>query len=132
MRARTGPITPRITRQDAERLQGAWERVAIVHGASRYGPNPDDVLTFRSNQFEVRESGKLTLAGTFEIIDAAATPKQMDLVCTEGRHKGKRLRAVYRLDGNRLETCTDSGDDDRPKMLSGARGFYRDLRRKNP
>jgi uncharacterized protein (TIGR03067 family) len=119
-------------KQDAERLQGAWERVAIVHGANRYGPNPDDILTFRGNQFEVRESGKLTLAGTFEIIDATSQPKQMDLVCTDGRHKGKRLRAVYRLDGNRLETCTDSGDDDRPKVLSGARGFYRDLRRKNP
>jgi serine/threonine-protein kinase len=119
-------------RQDAERLQGAWERVAIVHGANRYGPDPNDVLTFRGKQFEVKEKGKLTLAGTFEIVDATSQPKQMDLVCTEGRHKGKRLRAVYRLDGNRLETCTDSGDDDRPKMLSGARGFYRDLRRKNP
>jgi uncharacterized protein (TIGR03067 family) len=119
-------------KKDAERLQGAWERVAIVHGANRYGPNPDDVLTFHGNQFEVKEQGKLTLAGTFEIVDTAATPKQMDLVCTEGRHKGKRLRAVYRIDGNRLETCTDSGDDDRPTMLSGARGFYRELRRKNP
>jgi uncharacterized protein (TIGR03067 family) len=119
-------------KKDAERLQGAWERVAIINGANRYGPNPDDVLTFRGNQFEVRESGKLTLAGTLEIIDTTSQPKQMDLVCTEGRHKGKRLRAVYKLDGNRLETCTDSGDDQRPTMLSGARGFYRDLRRKNP
>ncbi|HZY90792.1 MAG TPA: TIGR03067 domain-containing protein, partial [Gemmataceae bacterium] len=119
-------------KKDAEQLQGAWERVAIVHGANRYGPNPDDVLTFHGNQFEVKEKGKVTLAGTFEIIDTASQPKQMDMVCTAGRHRGKRLRAVYKLDGNRLETCTDSGDDQRPKILSGAAGFYRDLRRKQP
>ena len=71
----------------------------------------------------------MTLAGTFEIIDAAASPKQMDLICTDGRHKGKRLRAIYRLEGDRLETCTDDGTDSRPKEFSGEAGFYRDIRR---
>jgi uncharacterized protein (TIGR03067 family) len=118
--------------KDAERLQGTWERVAIVHGAKRYGGDPDDTLTFSGNQFTVKEGGKVALAGTFEIVDAAGAPKRMDLVCTEGRHKGKRLRAIYRVEGDRLETCTDDGADHRPKEFSGGAGFYRVMRRKGP
>jgi uncharacterized protein (TIGR03067 family) len=120
-------------RKEAERLQGTWERV-VVRGFNRYGPDPNDILTFRGNRFGVKEKGKVTLAGTFEIVDAAARPKQMDLICTEGQYKGKRLRGAYGIGGDHLEICTDSGDDQRPKGLTsvGTLGFYRDLRRKNP
>jgi len=119
-------------KKDVERLQGTWYRVAIVHGASRYGENRDDTITYKGNQFMVKEHGVVMLAGTFEIVDAAAEPKQVDLICTEGHLKGKRLRAVYRLEGDRLETCADDGTDNRPKEFSGDAGFYRDMKRNKP
>jgi uncharacterized protein (TIGR03067 family) len=80
----------------------------------------------------VKEHEEVTLAGTFEIVDAVGEPKQMDLICTEGRDKGQRLRAIYKIEGDRLETCTDDGTDHRPKEFSGAAGFYRDMKRKKP
>jgi uncharacterized protein (TIGR03067 family) len=119
-------------KKDVEQMQGTWDRAAIVHRGEHFLGNADDTVTYSGNQFTMKEYGAVTLAGTFEIVDAAASPKQMDLICTEGRHKGKRLRAIYRLDGDRLETCTDDGTDSRPKDFSGDTGFYRDMRRVKP
>jgi uncharacterized protein (TIGR03067 family) len=119
-------------RRDRERLQGTWERVAIQFKGKHFRENPNDTLTNTGNQFAVREDGQVTLAGTFEILDAVGEPKQMDLICKEGRHAGKRLRLIYKFDGDRLETCTDDGTDKRPKEFSGDAGFYRVLKRKNP
>jgi serine/threonine-protein kinase len=127
--------------KDIERLQGLWGRVAIASGGSHYGEDPDDTFMFVGNRFGVYEKHeqlvdgrmqKVTLAGTFEIVDALAEPKQMDLICTEGRHKGKHLRAIYKIEGDRLETCTDDGSGHRPRKFSGAEGFYRIMKRKNP
>jgi uncharacterized protein (TIGR03067 family) len=115
---------------DSARLQGTWSRVAIEFGNKRFGANPEDTLTFSGDWFTIREHGKTTLAGTFAIVDEVGEPKQVDLICTEGRHKGKRLRAIYRLQGDRLELCTDDGTNNRPKRFSGADGFYRTLKRK--
>jgi RNA polymerase sigma-70 factor (ECF subfamily) len=126
------PATEGAAKDDAERLQGTWSRVAIAHGAKRLAEDPEDTLTYSGNRFTVKEHGVVTLAGTFEIIDAAGEAKQVDLICTEGHLKGKRLRAIYRLDGDRLETCTDDGTDNRPTEFSGDAGFYRKTKRKKP
>jgi uncharacterized protein (TIGR03067 family) len=119
-------------KKEAARLQGTWERVAIELGTRHFGADPTDTLTISGNQFVVKESGTVKLAGTLELLTAAGGPKQMDLICTDGRHKGKRLRAIYKLEGDRLETCTDDGSDQRPKAFSGQAGFYRALKRKKP
>ena len=116
---------------DAARLQGIWSRVAIEFGNKRFGADPEDTLTFSGDWFTIREQGKATLAGTFKIVDEAGEPKRIDLICMEGRHKGKRLRAIYQIEGDRLKLCTDDGTNDRPKKFSGADGFYRILKRKS-
>jgi uncharacterized protein (TIGR03067 family) len=117
---------------DTARLQGTWSRVAIEFGNKRFGANPEDTLTFSGNWFTIQEQGETKLAGTFEIVDEAGELKRMDLICTEGRHKGKRLRAIYRIQGDRLELCTDDGTNNRPRTFSGADGFYRILKRQKP
>jgi serine/threonine-protein kinase len=124
------PIGQVVPVNDATRLEGTWSRVAIEVGNKRFGANPEDTLTFSGDRFTIREQGKTALAGTFVIVDEAGEPKRMDLICTEGRHQGKQLRAIYRLQGARLELCTDDGTDARPKRFSGADGFYRILKRK--
>jgi len=126
------PATAGAAKDYAERLQGTWYRAAITHGAKRLVEDPDDTLTYSGNRFTLKEHGVVMLAGTFEIIDAAGEPKQVDLICTEGHLKGKRLRAIYRLEGDRLETCTDDGTNNRPKAFSGDAGFYRKTKRKKP
>jgi uncharacterized protein (TIGR03067 family) len=129
-----GPAAPGpedAAKKDVERLQGTWYRVAFARKNARFGEDPDDTITYNGNEFTMKAYG-VTLAGTFEIVDATGEPKQMDLICTEGRHKGKRLRAIYRIEGDRLETCTDDGNDNRPKEFSGDAGFYRDMKRKKP
>jgi serine/threonine-protein kinase len=126
----TPPLGEVVPVNDATRLQGTWSRVAIEVGNKRFVENPADTLTYSGDRFTIREQGKTTLAGTFAIVDEAGEPKRMDLICTEGRHQGKRLRAIYRIQGNRLELCTDDGTDARPKWFSGADGFYRILKRK--
>jgi uncharacterized protein (TIGR03067 family) len=126
------PAKEGAAKDDAERLQGTWYQVAIVRFAKRLGEDPDDTITYSGNQFTVKEHGVVTLAGTFEIVDAAGEPKQVDLICTVGHLKGKRLRAIYRFEGDCLETCADDGTDKRPKEFSGDAGFYRKMKRQEP
>jgi uncharacterized protein (TIGR03067 family) len=118
-------------RQDSERLQGTWTRIALTHGSSRRGVNADDVITFSGERFVQKFAGAVIQAGTFKIIDATSNPKQLDLLVTEGTNKGRHYRSIYKIEGDTLHLCSDDGTDKRPKEYSGKAGFYRVVR-KNP
>jgi uncharacterized protein (TIGR03067 family) len=107
-------------KKDVEKLQGVWQEGVL------------DSIAFFDNRFGMYELGKVTLAGTFEIVDATSEPRQIDLICTEGAQKGKRLRATYKIDGDRLETHYGDWGGDRPKGFSGEAGYHRILKRKSP
>jgi serine/threonine-protein kinase len=114
------PSAKEEAKKDIEKLQGVWQEGAI------------DAIAFFDNRFSMYELGKVTLAGTFEIVDATSEPRQMDLFCTEGTQKGKRLQAIYKFDDERLEIHHGDWDGQRPKGFSERVGYHRILKRKNP
>lgn len=64
-------------------------------------------------KFEIRDGGKYTAQvgeekddGTFTV-DAAKKPKEMDVKPNGGPHKGKLVKAIYKLDGDTLTICYD-------------------------
>jgi uncharacterized protein (TIGR03067 family) len=107
-------------KKEALSLQGVWEE-----------ENPTDSMVFHDNHFAITHLGDVTLAGTFEIVDVMGELKKMDLICTKGPLKGKRLRAIYKIDGDRLHLFTDDGNDARPPSFkSDEGGIYRIGKRK--
>ena len=90
---------------DLKALVGKWKLAkGIVSG--------QDVTGFIDKmKFEIRDGGKFAIElgaekydGTLTV-DAAKDPKEMDLKPAGGFHKGRTLRALYKLDGDTLVIC---------------------------
>ncbi|MBM3979634.1 MAG: TIGR03067 domain-containing protein [Planctomycetes bacterium] len=64
-------------------------------------------------KFDIREGGKYTAQVGEEkddaafTVDAAKAPKEMDVKPNGGPHRGKTVKAIYKLDGNTLTICYD-------------------------
>lgn len=107
-------------------LQGLWEQIALeVDGIS----NPPDeysapgtVASFHGNHFAVHAAdGTLLLEGTFAP-DASTTPSSVDWIDSMGPDKGKRLPAIYRLEGDHLTFVVSNEGEARPKEFRTGRG----------
>ncbi|HEY1816421.1 MAG TPA: TIGR03067 domain-containing protein [Kofleriaceae bacterium] len=108
---------PSDSKRDVAALQGSWEQVAIetdgvsdppdIHGA------PGALTTFLGDQFAVRAvDGRLLLAGSFTL-DASTTPKSITWIDSMGSDTGKKLPAIYRLDGDTFVFI--AGDEGTPR-----------------
>jgi uncharacterized protein (TIGR03067 family) len=116
-------------RKDLENLQGTWYRVYIAHGHTVWGEDRTETITYEGNRYVLKSNGVVWQAGTFRIVDATASPKQMDYTSTEGEYSGRHFPSIYTLDGDDHETCSVEGKDNRPQEFSGQVGYHRVTRR---
>jgi uncharacterized protein (TIGR03067 family) len=113
--------------KDKTALKGKWEPTA-----SESGGNKDDEseykqfrVVFDGDHFTILKSGETHMKGTFKL-DAAQTPKRIDMVIEEGPDadiKGKSLLGIYELKDDELKWCfvpPDAGD--RPTSFSTQSG----------
>jgi uncharacterized protein (TIGR03067 family) len=113
-------------KSDAElkALVGKWK----VEKAELGGKDITEHL--KDLKFEIRAGGKYTVEvgeekdeGSFTV-EPGKTPKAMDVKPTGGPHKGKLVKAIYKLDGNALNICydfdTESGK--RPEKFESKEG----------
>lgn len=100
--------------QDLTALQGVWEQIAVeVDGVA----NPPDAFsatgtltTITGTHFAVRATdGTLLLEGDFTL-DETVSPRRVTWVDAIGPDTGKRLPAIYELDGdNFVFNAADEG-----------------------
>ena len=84
----------------------------------------------KAMKFEIRDGGKYTVQVAEEKDDGAFTIdptkklKEMDVKPTGGPHKGKTVKAVYKLDGDTLVMCYDFDADkgNRPEKFESKEG----------
>jgi uncharacterized protein (TIGR03067 family) len=118
-------------RKDRQKLQGTWYTVMISYsGGTAYRADKTDTITYDGDRYVQRENGRLTQAGTFAIVDATASPKRIEYVCTEGAQKGLLFRSIYVLDGDEHRVCSDDANDRRPTRFAGTAGFLRVTKRR--
>jgi RNA polymerase sigma-70 factor (ECF subfamily) len=91
-------------RKDLDALQGVWA-ANIIEREGKQAPN--EVLqrfrvVFKGNRLTIDER-----TATFTL-DPGKKPKWIDVVPDEGPAKGKRLPAIYELDGDTLKLCFDN------------------------
>lgn len=98
------------TREDMERLQGAWEFVSGIREARMLLEDDRFTVTFKNGD---------VYRGVYAL-DPTTTPKMMDMTIREGpdKHRGKTSLLIYELDGDRLIWCpARPGTGNRPRAF---------------
>ena len=102
-------------RGDSERIQGTWIPSTAELGGK---PFPDEArktikLSVQRNKYTVLV-GKNADRGTIKL-NAAAKPKTLDVIGTEGPNKGKTILAIYELGDDSWTIYYDLSGKSRPK-----------------
>jgi uncharacterized protein (TIGR03067 family) len=99
---------------DAKLLEGKWTPTSAEIAGAKF---PEAELKKISLQIAdgkyTVEFGAAVDKGTVKI-DAAAKPKAMDIVGTEGPNKGKTMLAIYEVKDDTLRICYDLTGKNRP------------------
>lgn len=112
--------------RDLAALQGAWEQVALEADGVSNPPAPHSgpgaMTTFAGRNFTVRAAdGTLLLAGSFAI-DASTDPKSITWIDSMGKDKGRRLPAIYKLDGDSFVFIAADEGAPRPSVFKTVLG----------
>jgi uncharacterized protein (TIGR03067 family) len=79
-------------------------------------------LVISGNRFTVKDGeGKVQLEGTL-VVDAAATPKAVDVKVAGKDGKEVIYKSIYELDGDTLKTAVTQAGGDRPKGFTTKAG----------
>jgi uncharacterized protein (TIGR03067 family) len=113
--------------KDRDAIQGTWLASTAELGGK---PIPDEVrktitLVIKDDKYTVTV-GKNPDRGTVKL-DPSAKPKAMDITGTEGPNKGKKIPAIYELDGDTLKICYDLSGKSRPTEFKTVEGTQRFL-----
>jgi uncharacterized protein (TIGR03067 family) len=100
---------------DTKTIQGTWKPVAAELGGK---PFPEDA--FKTMKL-ILADGKYTVMvgdrpdeGTIKL-DSAKSPRAMDITGAKGPNQGKKILAIYELNGATLRICYDLSGKSRPK-----------------
>jgi uncharacterized protein (TIGR03067 family) len=118
---------------DAKKMQGKWVPITAELSGQ---PMAEAVLKTISlkldhGKYEVLV-GEHPDRGTYTV-DAAATPRSITVVGTEGPNQGKTFPAIYELKGDTLRICYDLSGAKRPtefKSLAGTKLYLVTYQRK--
>jgi uncharacterized protein (TIGR03067 family) len=110
------------SKDDLKAMQGTWRPTS---GESAGKAMASDVLkktklVIKDNKYTVTV-GEDPDHGTLKI-DASRMPKTMDIVSTGGANKGRRILAIYEIDGDTMKICYDLSGKVRPKEFKTAPG----------
>jgi uncharacterized protein (TIGR03067 family) len=95
-----------LEQTDRERIQGKWRVVACEIDGDKVATE-DFAVVITGDRISVKEEG-LTKEFSYSL-SPRQKPKEIDWVPTFGVNKGKVLRGIYCLDGDKLVLCTKSG-----------------------
>src|SRR5262249_10576443 len=102
-------------RQEQQRFQGVWKvRSVEVGGVTRPA---EEVAGWRlvvvADVMSARDGDKLLGESTYKL-GVGQQPRAIDITYIRGPEKGRVLRGIYRLEGNRLCICATEKGKERP------------------
>ena len=104
-------------------LVGKWACVsAVVDGK----PLPDDTvrllrLSLTSDRYKTEKGAEVLFDSTYSV-DRSKTPKEINMIGTEGALAGKEAQGIYALDGDTLHICYTMPGERRPTAFESAAG----------
>lgn len=104
--------------EELKKFDGTWALVSLEIDGK---PVPahvvkDGKLVVKSDKATFFKGDQVTAGTTFSV-DPTKNPKTMDATWTCGPNKGKKVLAIYELEGDNLKVCSTEGEQ-RPKEFS--------------
>lgn len=104
-----------------KKLQGTWTLVGMRFQGKEL---PKEIVqkvnirsTFKGDGYTIEKDGAVDEKGTFKV-DAGKAPHTIDFHAEEGKDKGKKQLAIYKVDGDTLTmSIAEPGATDRPKSF---------------
>jgi uncharacterized protein (TIGR03067 family) len=114
-------------KKDLDRFQGNWNVLAVEVEGKRLSAEQTMSwkVRFEGDKYSL-QSGKEKIEGTFRL-NPTQSPKAIDATRASGADKGKTLRGIYRLSGDRLLMCLGAaGGKKRPtSFITQSRSGFR-------
>ena len=112
-------------KKELDKLQGTWKSVSFEMNGQK---TPADELkkrtvTYTGDKWEVKEDGKVVVAGT-QKLDPTKDPHEIDSLVTEGEGKGTTMLGIYELKGDTFRVCFDPTGKERPKSFTPKEGQF--------
>lgn len=108
----------------AEKLVGTWTVTGEESGGVKAAADKikgKEVKITRDKITCNDGTGKCEMECTYEV-DTSATPWKLTLTCTEGEHKGKKLKGIAEVEGDTLKVCYAKPDTDAPTGFTTKEG----------
>jgi uncharacterized protein (TIGR03067 family) len=110
--------------KDRKQMAGTWRVISFELDGEK---TPAEQLEKRRSIYRadgtiiVQRAGKTVTQGTTKI-DPTKKPKQSEATFTEGELQGKRVLAIYEIDGDDMKACYALPGQDRPTEFSSKPG----------
>jgi uncharacterized protein (TIGR03067 family) len=117
-----GPREDAKAKADIEKLQGTWNFTAVeINGTKMTDKDiKGSKITIKGDTFTTVSMGA-TYQGTFKV-NAASTPRKLDLTFTDGPPKGTTSLGIYELDGDTWKLCLTVNATERPTAFATKAG----------
>jgi uncharacterized protein (TIGR03067 family) len=106
----TGRVRAAITRNELEKLQGAWTLVSYeTDGKQIKGEDKSHTFTVKGEKWSIHVSGQVFQAGTVQRIDVMEKINCIDLLIADGGNVGATAASIYSIEGDTLKylNCGD-------------------------
>jgi len=116
---------------DAKAIQGTWLMVKAELNGQAMKDDSLKKITLKLDGGKCEVTAESVDKGTYTL-DPAAKPKILDIIDTEGPNVGRKIPAIYELQGDTLRVCYGLGGT-RPtefKSLGGTQTFLVTYQRK--
>lgn len=102
-------------KKELEKFQGKWTPTKYVKDGKALGEKAmaQIELTVEGNKSTFKKGANVT-HGTYKV-NAAKSPKELDITPTDGSEADKTLKAIYKFEGDDLVICIAPAGKDRPK-----------------
>jgi uncharacterized protein (TIGR03067 family) len=95
-------------------FQGTWTIVDTKKGDTKdKEPLTAPTVVFDRDKYRIKSGDKVVEEGTFAV-DGLKSPKQIEVVATAGKDKGKKWHGIYEVHDDTLKAVVGPTDKDRP------------------
>jgi uncharacterized protein (TIGR03067 family) len=115
-----------VTKDDLAKLSGTWLTVSLVNDGKtlvdeKTQPPPAAKLVYERNTWMVKVGNKTVATGKFKI-DAAKSPKEIDILDESGMKNEKTKLGIYETNGDSYKYCLAPAGKPRPTEFASMAG----------
>jgi len=101
--------------EDKGKLTGTWKVTASEKDGTRATATDVKGKTVKitADTITCNDGTKTDMACNYTV-DTSSKPWKIEMTCTEGEHKGKKMSGIAQLDGDTLKICFSKPDKDAP------------------